>query len=119
MRSALDQVLTHRPLPDDLRERVVADSLAGTADARLDWPRHGIAEDIGDAAGRIEVPVLVPAGERDQVDPPAVLAGRLLPFLPTAAMTVLRGTGHLSPLEVPGEIATRLERFVAGLGPAA
>ncbi|GHF53151.1 hydrolase [Amycolatopsis bartoniae] len=115
VRGALDHVLTHRPLPDDVRERVVADSLAATEDARLTWPREGIAEDIGDIVGRVEVPVLVLAGERDQVDPPAVLAERLLPFLPTATMAVLPGTGHLSPLEAPGEIATRLEAFVAGL----
>ncbi|TNC24537.1 alpha/beta fold hydrolase [Amycolatopsis alkalitolerans] len=53
--------------------------------------------------------------EHDRVDPPAVLAQRLLPVLPTATMAVLGGPGHLSPLEVPGRIAARLDRFVAGL----
>ncbi|WP_435154851.1 alpha/beta fold hydrolase [Amycolatopsis sacchari] len=113
--AALDHVLTHRPLLDPVRERVVADSLNATAEARLTWPRQGITEDIADVVGAVEVPVLVLAGEHDRVDPPAVLAERLLPVLPAATMSVLRGTGHLSPLEVPGQIAARVERFLAGL----
>ncbi|SFI93917.1 Pimeloyl-ACP methyl ester carboxylesterase [Amycolatopsis sacchari] len=111
--AALDHVLTHRALPDPAR--VVADSLNVTTEARLAWPRHGIIEDIADTVAAIEVPVLVLAGEHDQVDPPAVLAERLLPVLPTATMSVLRDTGHLSPLEVPDEVAAHVERFVAAL----
>jgi pimeloyl-ACP methyl ester carboxylesterase len=115
VRTALDQVLTHRPLPGQLRKRVIADSRAGTEEARLAWPRHGIAVDISDRVGAIEAPVLVLAGERDRVDPPAVLAEHLLPVLPTATMAVLGSTGHLSPLEVPDQLAARLDRFVADL----
>jgi hypothetical protein len=35
------------------------------------------------------------------------LEANLLPVIPGARMTVLDGTGHLSPLEVPDQIATR------------
>ena len=55
---ALDHVLTHRPLPADLREQVISDSLAAGEEARLAWPLHGITQDITAAASRIEVPVL-------------------------------------------------------------
>jgi pimeloyl-ACP methyl ester carboxylesterase len=55
------------------------------------------------------------AGEQDQIDPPASLRARLLPVIPGARMTVIEGTGHLSPLEVPAQIAARLDEFVSGL----
>ncbi|MWA05139.1 alpha/beta fold hydrolase [Actinomadura sp. LD22] len=113
---ALQHVLTHRPLPADLREQVLADSLAaGGDDARLAWPRHGITADITAAARAIDVPVQVLAGRHDQVDPPASLEADLLPVIPGARMTVIEDTGHLSPLEAPGELATRIDHFTANL----
>lgn len=39
----------------------------------------------------------------------------VLPFIPTSCMTVVGGTGHLSPLEVPDKIAGLLDRFVDDL----
>jgi pimeloyl-ACP methyl ester carboxylesterase len=33
-------------------------------------------------------------------------------------MTVIEGTGHLSPLEVPGQVASQLDQFTASLAPA-
>ncbi|MFB4300120.1 alpha/beta fold hydrolase [Actinomadura sp. NTSP31] len=115
---ALQHVLTHRPLPADLREQVIADSLAAGDDARLAWPRHGVTEDITAAAGAIEVPVHVLAGRHDRVDPPASLEADLLPVIPGARMTVIEGTGHLSPLEAPGDLADHIDRFTAALAPA-
>jgi pimeloyl-ACP methyl ester carboxylesterase len=118
---ALQHVLTHRSLPADLHEQVIADSLAAGDEARLAWPLHGIAEDITAAVRAVQVPVAVLAGRHDHVDPPASLAANLLPFIPGARMTVVDGTGHLSPLEVPGEVASRLDQFAVTLadGPEA
>jgi pimeloyl-ACP methyl ester carboxylesterase len=115
---ALEHVLTYRPLPGSLREQAIADSLAAGEDARLAWPLHEITADITAAASTIEIPVQVLAGEHDQVDPPAALRARLLPVIPGARMTVIEGTGHLSPLEVPGLVAAQLDEFVSGLTPA-
>jgi pimeloyl-ACP methyl ester carboxylesterase len=114
---ALQHVLTHRPLPAGLREQVITDSLAAGDDARLAWPLHGITQDITAAASGIDVPVLVLAGQHDQVEPPAVLEANLLPVIPGARMTVIDGTGHLSPLEVPGQIATLLDQFAVTIPP--
>jgi pimeloyl-ACP methyl ester carboxylesterase len=115
---ALQHVLTYRPLPAGLREQVITDSLAAGGDARLAWPLHGITEDITAAASAIEVPVQVLAGQHDRVEPPAALETSLLPVIPGARMTVIEGTGHLSPLEVPGQIANQLDQFAASLVPA-
>ncbi|MEU9019063.1 alpha/beta hydrolase [Actinomadura sp. NPDC048394] len=118
---ALQHVLTHRPLPADLREQVLTDSLAAAAagdDARLAWPRHGITADITAAAGAIDVPVHVLAGRHDRVDPPASLQTDLLPLIPGARMTVIEDTGHLSPLEAPDELATHIDHFTTALVPS-
>jgi pimeloyl-ACP methyl ester carboxylesterase len=72
-----------------------------------------MVQDLSAGVAAIEVPVLVLAGSHDKVDPPAVLADHLLPLIPTASLAVLPGTGHLSPLEVPDQVAARIGAFVA------
>src|SRR4029077_11358007 len=107
------RVLTYRPLAAELREQVITDSLAANPEALLAWPLHGMNQNITEAAARIKVPVQVLAGRHDLVDPPASLEADLLPVIPGARMTVLEGTGHLSPLEVPDQIANEIDQFVA------
>jgi pimeloyl-ACP methyl ester carboxylesterase len=109
---ALERVLTYRPLAAGLREQVITDSLAGNPDALLAWPLEGMTQNITDHAGLIKVPVQVLAGRYDLVDPPGSLEANLLPVIPGARMTVLDGTGHLSPLEVPDQIANEIDQFV-------
>jgi pimeloyl-ACP methyl ester carboxylesterase len=111
----IDQMLTHGGLTAELRRQVVKDSLRGGEQARLAWPRQGMVQDVSAGVAAIEVPVLVLGGSHDKVDPPAVLADHLLPLIPTASLTVLTGTGHLSPLEVPDQVAARIGAFVAQL----
>jgi pimeloyl-ACP methyl ester carboxylesterase len=110
---ALKHVLTRQPLPPSVREQAIADSLAAGDDARRAWPLQGLTRDITAAARAIEVPALVVAGQYDQVDPPASLEANLLPFIPGARMTVIEDTGHLSPLEVPGQVAHQIEEFAS------
>jgi pimeloyl-ACP methyl ester carboxylesterase len=108
---ALEHMLTERPLPPDLREQVIDDGLAGNREAQLAWPLGGIKMDITAATRAINVPVQVLAGQQDRVDPPESLEANLLPFIPGARMTVVGGTGHLSPLEVPEQIAKELDHL--------
>ena len=104
-------MLTERPLPPDLREQMIDDGLAGNREAQLAWPLGGMTQDITAATQAIEVPVQVLAGRQDRVDPPESLETNLLPFIPGARMTILEGTGHLSPLEIPEEIAKELDQL--------
>ncbi len=112
---ALQRALTYRPLAVGLREQVITDSLAHNPDALLAWPLHGMTQNIAGPAGLIKVPVQVLAGRHDLVDPPASLEANLLPVIPGARMTVLEDTGHLSPLEVPDQIANEIDQFVASV----
>jgi pimeloyl-ACP methyl ester carboxylesterase len=110
---ALRHMLTAQPLPPDLQEQMINDGLAGNREAQLAWPLGGITADITAATKAIEVPVQVLAGRQDRVDPPESLEANLLPFIPGARMTVLEETGHLSPLEVPEQIAKELDQLTS------
>jgi N-ethylmaleimide reductase len=44
---------------------------------------------------------------------PSVLERELVPNLPTARMTTIPQTGHLSPLEVPDKIASEILQFLS------
>lgn len=72
-------------------------------------------EDISAATASIDAPTIVISGELDQVDSVATLEAELLPRLPHAAMHVLPGVGHLSPLEAPFDVAQLIAQFVAAI----
>jgi pimeloyl-ACP methyl ester carboxylesterase len=111
----IDHVLTYRSLPAELRNQIVEDSLSAGDEARLAWPKKGLAQDVSAGLSEVDIPVLVLAGDHDKVDPPAVLAGHLLPLIPHASMTILEDTGHLSPLEAPDQVASHITAFIAQL----
>ncbi|WP_406011219.1 alpha/beta hydrolase [Streptomyces sp. NBC_00637] len=111
--NALDHVLTAAALPQRVREAVVRDGLAASADARTEWPLRGIAQDVTEEAERITAPVCVLAGEHDKVEPPHVLRACLLPYVPQATLTIVPGAGHLLPLEAPAAVADALGGFLA------
>ena len=69
-------------------------------------------EDISGAVRNISVPTLVLAGENDQVEKIDSLERALVPNIPTARMTIIPQTGHLSPLEVPDQIASEIRAFL-------
>jgi pimeloyl-ACP methyl ester carboxylesterase len=113
--AALDNVLTAKRLPDDLREQVIADSLRGAPQAKSAWPMIVMSEDIVSEVAKISVPVLVLAGELDQVDRVDSLQRDVVARIPGTRLHVLLGTGHLSPLEVPLAVAQNIQEFVSGL----
>ncbi len=112
---ALDRMLTAKPLSAAQREQVIADSLRGAPQARDAWPASTSLEDISNLVGSINVPVAVIAGELDQVDTVPVLKAELLSRISQAKLHVLPGTGHLSPLESPVEVAAAIVGFVRSL----
>ncbi|CAG9266345.1 putative 2-succinyl-6-hydroxy-2,4-cyclohexadiene-1-carboxylate synthase [Paraburkholderia unamae] len=109
----IDHVLSARPLDAALREQVIEDSLKAAPQAKAAWPNVAMFEDIGAAVTSIDVPTIVVCGEHDQVDRISTLQAELLPRIPHAQMHILPGTGHLSPLEAPGELARIIAQFVA------
>jgi len=112
VRDSIDQMLAYRSLDTDLRTQIVEDSLSAGEEARLAWPKYVLGQDVSAGLSDVEVPVLVLAGQHDKVEPPDVLAEYLLPLIPHAEMTLIDDTGHLSPLEVPDQVARHIGTFV-------
>lgn len=98
-------VLTASPLPEALREQVIADTLAGHPDAKRAWTEAGMVEDVSADLDNIGSPVQVVVGDRDQVERHDALRASIAPALPQARFTILTGVGHLSPLEDPAAVA--------------
>ncbi|GAS97890.1 hydrolase [Mycolicibacterium canariasense] len=115
---ARDQILTATVLSAVAKARVLADSGSGADEARAEWPLRGIAEDIVADTQRVQVPVLVVAGEKDIVEPVEVLRNHLLPYLARASVVIVPATGHLIPLERPAELANLIIEFVTTLSPS-
>ncbi|RKT14270.1 pimeloyl-ACP methyl ester carboxylesterase [Paraburkholderia sp. RAU2J] len=111
----IDHVLTAKSLDAARREQVIEDSLKAAPQAKAAWPNVAMREDITAAVATIDAPTIVISGELDQVDRVATLQAELLPRIPHAAMHILPGVGHLSPLEAPAEVAQVIARFVAAI----
>lgn len=111
----LDNVLTATRLSGEVREQVVADSLAGAAQAKLAWPNVAMLDDITSEVSAIDVPVLVISGDRDQVDRIETLREELLSRIAGARLHVLPGVGHLSPFEAPERVAAVISDFIETL----
>jgi len=110
----IQNVLTTVPLRSEIREQIIEDTLKGALPAKNAWPEKGLLEDISDAVRDICLPTLVLASENDQVEKIEVLERALVPSIPTARMTTISETGHLSPLEVPDKIASEIRAFLPG-----
>lgn len=112
---SIDHMLTAKPLSRAHREQVIEDSLRGAPRAKAAWPLHASHEDITREVAAIDAPAIVIAGELDRVDSVETLQTSLLPYIPHARVQVVPGTGHLSPLESPVEVARLVEDFVESL----
>lgn len=110
-----DNVLTKRPLSDDLKAQVVEDSLKSCEASRVAWPTVAIAQDIARETASIAVPTLVIGGELDQVDTPAMLEKEVIGTIRDARLEIVQGSGHLLPLEAAREVSTLINSFVAQL----
>jgi pimeloyl-ACP methyl ester carboxylesterase len=70
--------------------------------------------DLWSAVAGLTVPTLVVAGDRDRLTPPEH-GRRIAEALPhPAGLIVLEQTGHMSPLERPGELAEALDELIDG-----
>jgi pimeloyl-ACP methyl ester carboxylesterase len=98
-------VLGGASLPTDLREQVIEDTLRGAPEAKRAWTERGMIQDVTAGLAAIRLPVIVIVGDRDQVEHADALRETFARFLPQASFRVLKGIGHLSPLEAPNALA--------------
>jgi fermentation-respiration switch protein FrsA (DUF1100 family) len=69
------------------------------------------AMDLQEIAQNLRVPTLILCGDRDKVTPLA-LSDRLNDLIPDARLLIVKGAGHMLPLEAPGRVNQELLNFV-------
>lgn len=99
---------------------LVEDIMKGNKFAKLAWPTYASAEDISaETRKKINVPVLVIAGENDRVEPPERIRKEVVGNIEggdvAVEMVVIEGSGHLLPVEAPLKVARLIEEFVGKL----
>jgi 3-oxoadipate enol-lactonase len=62
----------------------------------------------------IKVPTLVIVGDADAITPPDV-AEKMHKAIPGSKLEVIRGAGHMSPMEQPDQVNRAIERFMSTL----
>jgi 3-oxoadipate enol-lactonase len=107
-------VLSASLLTDETIAMLVADIMKGNTYASAAWPVYAMLEDIVADVRKITVPVLIVAGGLDKLEPIDRLRSEVIGNLIEAdtVMAVVKGSGHLLPLEAPLEVAKCIEGFV-------
>lgn len=98
-------------LPPVMREIAIDDELRVAEPAWRWWLKIGSRDDISLATAGIDMPVLVIAGDDDEVMGPATAPG-VAHGLRHGKLHVIADAGHLVPLERPRAVAERIAAFV-------
>lgn len=108
--------ITARPLSEAAQAQVIEDNLRTTRAAWEAWLLHGSRENILALMPLIQVPAVILAGDADAIMSPSLHGLETLPHLPPdTPLEIIRGAGHLLPLEAPQEVAALLREFAKSL----
>ncbi|KAL7901155.1 Alpha/Beta hydrolase protein [Trichoderma sp. SZMC 28014] len=107
-------------LTDGVVKVVAEDMVRGNKWAKYAWPAYGMEEDMTDLFERINVPVVVLAGEKDILEPVERMRTDIRDKIHAmqdgkASLVVVDGAGHLMPLEKPKEVAYAINCFIQAL----
>ncbi|MFL5546118.1 MAG: alpha/beta fold hydrolase, partial [Gemmatimonadales bacterium] len=106
--------LSEQPeIVERVRQMILRTPVAGIVGALAAMRDRPDSESLLPTLG--DIPTLVVVGEADTVTPPEQ-AEAMARAIPGAQLAVIRGAGHLSPLERPDEVSRRLAQFVGELG---
>lgn len=109
------QLLSAR-MPDPvIVEQIVADSMSGSREATLAYPTAALLEDISSEVSKINVPTLVLAGELDKLDSIEQHKREVVARIPNAQLCIIKGCGHLIPIDEPVQLAMEIASLVAAL----
>jgi pimeloyl-ACP methyl ester carboxylesterase len=86
--------------------------MSGSRDATMAFPMGSILEDISSEASKIRVPTLVLAGELDRLDPIDQHRREVVARIPDARLEIIKGSGHLIPIDEPAQLARAIAQFV-------
>jgi pimeloyl-ACP methyl ester carboxylesterase len=106
--------LSARTPSPDIVEQIVEDSMSGSREATMAFPTGSILEDISSDASKIRVPTLVLAGELDRLDSIDQHRREVVARIPNARLEIIKGSGHLIPIDEPAQLARAIAQFVEG-----
>ncbi|KAI0174048.1 Alpha/Beta hydrolase protein [Pestalotiopsis sp. NC0098] len=112
-------VLTASQLDQHTVDGLVQDMLRGNSHARAAWPAYAMGEDIRSGGWRVEVPGLVIAAEDDVVEPLERIRTEVVPHIKQAEFAIIKGSGHLLPVEAPQAAVESMQQFLQTLEPLA
>lgn len=94
----------------------VRSMVAEASPASAAWAQRAMADrpDSLDTLRAVGVPTLVVVGEEDVLAPPSEAAA-MVAAVTESSLSVIAGSGHLTPLEAPDDVATAISGFLAGL----
>ena len=101
------------PIPPEIFERAVADRLRANPAAWRAWLQQGTQEDWTERVGRLTLPTLVIAGEKDASLGPETARTLVMPQYSDAHLEVIAGSGHIVPLEAPERLVALLREFAS------
>lgn len=107
--------LTARLPAPEILEQIIEDSLGASREAVLAWPTSSLLEDISAEVPKIDVPTLILAGEKDRVDSVEQHRREILARIPNARLEIVKGSGHLVPIDEPAQLASAIAQFAAEL----
>ncbi|KAM0263198.1 hypothetical protein ACHAQJ_001353 [Trichoderma viride] len=104
-------------LTDEAIKAVAEDMVRGNKWAKHSWPAYGMKDDIRSLFDRIDVPVVVIAGQKDILEPVERMRTDIIDKINAmpngkASLVVLEGSGHLMPAEKPNEAANAIKDFL-------
>lgn len=105
--------ITNRPLPEAVRQAIIAANLRTSHAAWDAWLNSGSKEDISSLMPAIQVPCQLLVGENDRAIPLEAQRRQTLPLLPAGtSLTVVPGAGHLLPLEAPESLLAACQNLL-------
>ena len=110
-------LLTARSPSPEILEQILEDSLSGSREATMAYPMESIFEDISPEVTKINVPTVLLAGELDHVDSIERHKSEVLAHLPNAQLKIIKGSGHLIPIDEPLQLAKEIANFMGELAP--
>jgi pimeloyl-ACP methyl ester carboxylesterase len=110
----LQNVLLGSPISAAAKEKLIADALRLSTEAKAGWIKIGSREDFCYRAAEIDAPVVIVAGELDRVDPVNMVKEHIVSNYPSALARFLPNKGHLLPVEAPQEIANIVRSVADG-----
>lgn len=102
-------------LPAAVFERAVTDNLRSSQAAWRAWLESESRRDVSSDIKKINVPVLVAAGEKDEMMTAKLLKREIVRRIENARLVVVPEVKHLLPLEAPREIADLIRRQIENL----